>query len=108
MGSMNKLTYKPLALADLDGIYDITGSDYPQRGYDFVEAIRARCRKNLLSTPKIGRERNDLGEGIRVYPIKDKRTVVAYRIAHEEIVIVRVFYGGADYEAALLDMDDLA
>lgn len=104
---MNKLTYRPLALADLDAIYDITGSDYPQRGFDFVESIRARCRKNLLDTPKLGPARPDLGEGIRIYPMKNKRTVVAYRIGDAEIIIVRVFYGGADYEAILLDMDDL-
>lgn len=104
---MNKLTYRPLALTDLDAIYDITGSDYPQRGFDFVEAIRARCRKYLLDTPKLGPARPDLGEGIRIYPMKDKRTVVAYRIGDDEIIIVRVFYGGADYEAILLDMDDL-
>ena len=104
---MNKLTYRPLALTDLDAIYDITGSDYPQRGFDFVEAIRVRCRKYLIDTPKLGPTRSDLGEGIRIYPIRDKRTVVAYRIGPDEIIIVRVFYGGADYEAILLGMDDL-
>lgn len=104
---MNKLTYRPLALTDLDSIYDITGSDYPQRGADFVEAIRVRCRKYLLDTPELGPARPDLGADIRIYPIKDKRAVVAYRIDEDEIIIVRVFYGGADYEAILLGMDDL-
>jgi plasmid stabilization system protein ParE len=47
-----------------------------------------------------------LGDGIRIYPIKSKRTVVAYRIKQDVIVVVRVFYGGANYEATLQDKDD--
>jgi len=105
---MNKLSYRPLALDDLDAIYDIVGSDYPQRGYEFVQDIRERCRKHLLPHPEFGPERPDIGEGIRIYAIKAKRTVIAYRIGEDEIIIVRVFYGGADYEAILTDMDDLS
>jgi toxin ParE1/3/4 len=102
----SKLFYSPLAIADLDAIYEIVGSDYPQRGYDFVEAIRERLRKYLLDNPELGRGRPELGDGIRIYPIKSKRTVVAYRIKQDVIVVVRVFYGGADYEATLQDKDD--
>ncbi len=104
---MNRLTYRPKALDDLDAIFDIVGSDYPQRGYDFVQAIRDRCRKNRLFTPELGPKRSDLGHGIRIYPIKAKRTVVVYRIGNDEIIVVRVFYGGADYEAILADAGDL-
>lgn len=104
---MARLTYRPLALADLDAIFDITGSEYPQRGFDFVQSIRERCRKHLPGTPMLGPARPDLGDGIRIYPIRAKRVVVAYRIGEGEIIIVRVFYGGADYESILRDMDDL-
>lgn len=34
------------------------------------------------------------------------RTVVAYRIKQDVIIVVRIFYGGADYEATLQDKDD--
>ncbi len=43
----------------------------------------------------------ELGEGIRIYPIRSKRTVVAYRIKLDTISIVRVFCGGADYAVTL-------
>lgn len=105
MGS-SELFYSPLALADLDAVYDIVGSDYPQRGYDFVEAIRERLRKYLLDNPELGPARPELGEGIRIYPIKSKRTVIAYRVKQDVITVVRVFYGGADYEATLQDSID--
>lgn len=104
---MNRLIYRPKALDDLDAIFEIVGSDYPQRGFDYVQDIRNRCRRNLLTTPKLGPARPDLGDGIRIYPIKVKRAIVAYRLGDDEIIIVRVFYGGADYEATLLAMDDL-
>jgi plasmid stabilization system protein ParE len=104
--SVDELFYSPLALADLDAIFDIVGSDYPQRGYDFVEAIRERLRKYLLDNAELGRARPDLGEGIRIYPVKSKRIVVAYRIEVDAIMVVRVFYGGAAYEATFQDADD--
>ena len=102
----SRVFYSPLALADLDAIYDIVGSDFPQRGFDFVQAIRERCRKYLVENPELGRARPELGEGIRIYPIRSKRTVVAYRIKQDTIFIVRVFYGGADYEVTLQDSDE--
>lgn len=101
-----KLFYSPSALADLDAIYDIVGSDYPHRGYDFVEAVRERLRKYLLDNPELGPARPELGEGIRIYAIRSKRTVVAYRVKQDVIAVVRVFYGGADYEATFRDADD--
>jgi plasmid stabilization system protein ParE len=104
--SVDDLFYSPFALADLDAIYDIVGSDYPKRGYDFIEAIRERLRKYLLGNPELGRARPELGEGIRIYPMKSKRIVVAYRLSDGKIMVVRVFYGGADYEATLLDADE--
>jgi toxin ParE1/3/4 len=104
--SVDELFYSPLALADLDAIFDIVGSDYPQRGYDFVEAIRERLRKYLLDNAELGSARPKLGEGIRIYPVKSKRIVVAYRIKDDAIMVVRVFYGGADYETSFQDADD--
>lgn len=102
----SKLFYSPFALADLDAIFDIVGSDYPQRGYNFVEGIRERLSKYLLDNPELGPARPELGEGIRIYAIKSKRTVVAYRVKQDVIAVVRVFYGGADYEATLRDAND--
>ncbi len=56
--------------------------------------------------PDLGSARPDLGTGIGLYPIPSRRTVVAYRIGDGEGVVVRVFYGGADYAAILGEMDN--
>lgn len=103
---MSKLSYRPRALADLDFIYDIIAPDSPERAFAYVDDIRARCRETLLAHPLLGPSRPDLGDGVRIYPIGNKRVVVAYRVAGDEIVILRVFYGGADYAAIMHDGDD--
>ena len=107
MTSEPRLVYRPKALDDLDAIFDITGSDYPDRGLAFVQAIRDRCRRYLLETPMLGPARPDLGQGVRIYPIRGQRIVVAYRVEPDEIVVLRVFYGGADY-AIMMAGDDTA
>ena len=35
--------------------------------------------------------------------MKNRRVVVAYRIVGDDINILRVFYGGADYETLMRD-----
>lgn len=66
-----------------------------------MDDIRRRCR-NLRAHPELGPARDDLGAGIRVYPMP-KRVLVAYRISDDVVVIVHVFSGGRDYEAVLRD-----
>ncbi len=105
--SMARLTYRPLAQDDLDFIYEVIEPHDPRRAFDFVQDIRDRLRRNLLAHPRLGPTRPDLGSGIRIYPIKAKRIVVAYRVGDDEIIIVRVFYGGADYEVVLMRQEDL-
>lgn len=100
---MAKLTYRPLALSDLEFIFGIIEPDSPSRAYDFVKDIRDRCRVNLLDNPMMGPARPDLGDDVRIYPMKNRRVVVAYRIVGDDINILRVFYGGADYETLMRD-----
>ena len=47
----------------------------------------------------------DLGPGIRIAPFEHS-AVVAYRVEDDAVEIVNVFYGGRDYEAALLDDEE--
>lgn len=102
---MRSLTYRPAAVADLDAVYEIIELDSPRRALNFIEDIQKRCR-NLCTYPQLGRARDDLAPGIRIYPMLG-RVVVAYRVTEAAIVITRVFYGGQDYETILLDEDNL-
>jgi len=66
-----------------------------------VDAIRTFI-KNLQSTPHRGTKRDDLLAGLRIVPF-GKRTAIAIEIDDETgvVTVLRVFYGGQDYEAVL-------
>lgn len=66
-----------------------------------VDAIRAFI-KSLHATPHRGTRRDDLRRGLRIVPFR-KRTAIAIEIDETEkmVTVLRVFYGGQDYEAVL-------
>lgn len=66
-----------------------------------VDAIRAFI-KSLNTVPHRGTKRDDLRPGLRIVPFK-KRTAIAIEIDDEAkvVTVLRVFYGGQDYEAVL-------
>ncbi len=67
-----------------------------------VDAIRAAVG-GLRHIPQRGVPRDDLREGLRLLFFR-RRTVIAYDIDRERHVVrvLRVFYGGQDYEALLV------
>ena len=66
-----------------------------------VDAIR-RYIKGFCERPYRGTKRDDLRPGLRIVPFK-KRTAIAFEVDEElkVVTILRVFYGGQDYEAVL-------
>jgi plasmid stabilization system protein ParE len=66
-----------------------------------VDAIR-NFVKSLTSIPHRGTRRDDLRPGLRIVPFK-KRTAIAIEIddAADVVTVLRVFYGGQNYEAVL-------
>ena len=53
-----------------------------------------------------GRARDDLRQGVRILPF-ERAAVIAYRILVEEVEVIKIFYAGRDYEASLLNEDDV-
>jgi toxin ParE1/3/4 len=65
--------------------------------------------KSLNTVPHRGTKRDDLRPGLRIVSFK-KRTAIAIEIDDEAkiVTVLRVFYGGQDYEAVLRgDPNDL-
>jgi toxin ParE1/3/4 len=98
---MLELVFRPLALADLDAIYDYIAPDNPRRAATFVQDILTRCR-TLCTHPEMGPARPDIAPALRIHPMLG-RVVVCYRIIETEIVVLRVFYGGQDFETIMRD-----
>lgn len=68
-----------------------------------VDAIRTYV-KGFSERPHRGTKRDDLRPSLRIVPFK-KRTVIAFEVDERRqiVTILRVFYGGQDYEAVMRD-----
>jgi toxin ParE1/3/4 len=94
-----KLAYRPRAQEDLEAIYGFIAQDSPTRAYNFLERIQKRCEL-LGDSPQQGRARPDLGPDLRVVPY-GRSVIIAHRIVENTVEVLRVFYGGQDYETIM-------
>ena len=83
------------ASEDLIDLWLYIANDSPQNADKFIDHIHQQCLL-ICSTPKIGRERDELLPGLRSFPVK--RYIVYYRIKSEFLEIVRVMSGYRDIE----------
>ena len=81
---------------DLAGVHGHISAINCDRADRFLHDIEQRCQ-SLVDFPLLGRARSDLGPGYRVLFFA-RRVVIVYRVIEERVEILRVFYGGRDYE----------
>ena len=67
----------------------------------YVNALITYC-ETLETFPLRGAARDDIRPGLRITNDKG-RTVIAFAIDAQQVSIIGAFYGGQDYETALLD-----
>src|SRR5258708_1668533 len=67
----------------------------------YVERIEAACLA-LQTSPLRGTRRDDILSGLRTIGFERRATIV-FRVRGSRVTIVRVFYGGQDFEHALRD-----
>src|SRR5262245_27113639 len=96
---VHRLTYRPRAEGDLEAIYRFIAQDSPARAFNFIERIQKRCDL-LRDLPEQGRVRSDLRPGLRIVPY-GRSIVIAYEITENTVDVVRIFYGGQDYETIM-------
>jgi toxin ParE1/3/4 len=95
-----KVGFRPLAEADLVALYDHIGSQSGDTlAAAYIARIEATCR-TLAAFPERGTRRNDLAPGLRTIGL-ERRVTIAFRVVDSEVAIVRIFYGGQDYERRL-------
>ncbi len=93
---MTRAKFTPIAEADLGDIAYFIARDDPGRAASFVDEIIAHCHEVAVQ-PGIGRNRLELGQGVRSIP--HGQNIIFYRIADDGIEVVRVLHGARDIDA---------
>jgi toxin ParE1/3/4 len=103
-----RLVFRPQAEADLDAIYDYiaNASSNFEVAFNFTERLHAACFK-LVDFSERGTPRDDLLPGLRIIGF-ERKSVIAYVVLSNDVVIVNIFLGGRDWEAAILRDDSLS
>jgi toxin ParE1/3/4 len=89
----------PQAVRDLDNIWDTVAADDPAAAMRLIERIAARTA-TLADFPASGRERPEIGEGVR--SLVTGKYLILYRIAPDSVDIVRVIHGARDLVGILI------
>jgi toxin ParE1/3/4 len=101
----HKVSFRPGAEADLFALYRyISDRSGPVRAGDYIARIEAACMA-LATFPERGTKRDDLAPGIRTMGF-ERRATIAFRVEGDTVRIVRIFYGGRDYEAYFHDLEE--
>ncbi len=110
-----KLVFATSALGDFDRIVEhlfrsyVNFGDMPWRAFDRTETRISEIRnfiRKLEITPHQGTARDDLMAGLRVLP--DRRgAAIAFKVNDQKriVKVLRVFFGGEDYEAVMRGME---
>lgn len=95
-----RVSFRPRAEADLFGLYrHIVEEAGEAAAGTYIDRIEVACRA-LEVFPERGTRRDDIRPGIRTMGFERRATIV-FQVKRMEVTIVRIFYGGQDYERRL-------
>ena len=95
-----EIVFRPLAEADLFALYRyIAGEAGHEAAGAYIDRIEAACLE-LATFPERGTRRDDIRPGLRAIGFERRATIV-FQVRKSEVVIIRIFYGGQDYERTL-------
>jgi toxin ParE1/3/4 len=97
---MSIILRRPRASADVSEIWEFIARDDMQRADAFVDRLDEKFRV-LAAQPLMGRERKELGKGIRSLAMAPY--VIFYEALPDGVIIVRVLHGARDVEAQFGD-----
>lgn len=94
------VVFAPEAEDQLDELYDwIADQASPDVAERYVDRVIEHC-ESLPIYPFRGRSRDDIRPGLRTTTF-GKRTVIAFAVTDEVVLVVGIFHGGRDYESVL-------
>lgn len=95
-----RVVFAPEAEGQLDEMFRyIAGRATAQVAEHYVGQVIDYC-EGLAEYPIRGTARDDIRPGLRTTSYR-KRTVIAFAVVEDLVLIVGVFHGGRDYESAL-------
>ena len=90
----------PLAQNDLNHIFDVIAELAGQTtGAAYVEKIMAHCLTFDLASER-GARRDDIRPGLRITGYR-RRVTIAFTVSDTQVRLLRIFYGGVDWEPLL-------
>lgn len=92
------IVYDPQALDDLEAIHDWIARHGSERTADRYEQRITAFIEQLRNFPERGTQRDDLQPGLRTIGF-ERRVSVAYSMAGDRVRIVRVLYGGRQFDS---------
>lgn len=95
------VVFHPAADDDILRLYDYIAVEQssPINALNYIERIESFCRRLDIASER-GTARDDLGTGTRVIGF-ERTCQIAFSVEAERVVILRIFYGGQDWEAQL-------
>ena len=91
--------FSPEARDDLFALYDwIAAAAHPDTALSYIERIEAYCAGFAVASER-GRRRDDIRPGLRIVGFEG-RVTIAFTVDETRVVILRVFYGGRNWEGA--------
>ena len=96
---MNRYRLSPLAELDLEEIWLYVAQDSGVALADRLIHVIARGLDLLAAHPDAGRARDEIGTGLRSFPVKSY--VIYYRTSEQGVRVSRVLHGKRDQEAVL-------
>lgn len=95
-----EIVFRPAAEADLFALYrHIAQRAGAEVAGSYIERIEEACLA-LETSPKRGTARDDIRPGLRIMGFERRATIV-FHVGRTEVTIVRIFYGGQDFERLL-------
>lgn len=94
------LIFNPEAEEDIFRLYEyIAANSSADRALRYIDRIDRFC-SNLCTFPQRGHRLSNARSDIRIVGF-ERRACIAFRVDPEEIVILRILYGGRDVERLL-------
>jgi toxin ParE1/3/4 len=92
--------FAPEALEDVQRIYDwIASAAGPETAFSYYSRIERFCRGMAFGAER-GHNRSDIRPGLRIVGFQ-RRITIAFTVTETRVLILRVFYGGRDWERLL-------